>query len=111
MKIAGSGIGDNFREHSLKQTNIYLRDELFLKHCSLQIKQNVYSIGTYSAPEATQILEKMYRKIAKSHIFESISFFYASKFSGYKDVCRVGTGRRVYQPKKRLVSNRKIGKS
>ena len=90
---------------------IYLRDELLLKHCSLQKKLNVYSIGTYIAPEATQILVKMYRKIEKSHIFESISFFYSSKFSGYKDVCRAGNGRRVYQPKERLASNREIGKS
>ena len=49
LKIAGSGIGDNFLEHSLKNKPIYLRDELLFKHCSLQIKQNVYSIGTYSA--------------------------------------------------------------
>ena len=109
MKNAGSCIGDNFLKHSLKQT--YLHDELFLKHCSLQIKQNVYSIGTYSAPEATQILVKKFRKIAKSHIFESISFFYSSQFSGYKDVCRADNGRRVYQPKERLASNRVIGKS
>ena len=44
---------------------IYLCDESFLIHFSLQIKQNVYSIGTHSGPEATQILVKMYRKIAK----------------------------------------------
>ena len=63
---------------------MYLHDELFLKHCSLQIKQKVYSIGTYNAPEATQILVKMYRKIAKSHIFETISFFYSSNFPNTK---------------------------
>ena len=73
MKIAGSGIGDKFLE-TVKNKPIYLRDELFLKHCSLQIKQNVYSIGTYSAPEATQILVKMHRKIAESHIFYSQKF-------------------------------------
>ena len=75
MKIAGSGIGDNFLDYSSKQTNIFARrivSQTFL----LQIKQNLYSKGTYSAPDATQILVKMYRKIAKSHIFESISFFY-----------------------------------
>ena len=89
---------------------IYLRDELFLKHFSLQRKQNEYSIGTYSAPEATQILVKMYRKIAKCHIFESVSFFYSSTFSGYKDVCRAGNGHRVYQSKERLASSRENGK-
>ena len=97
--------------NTVENKPIYLRDELFLKHCLLQIKQNVYSIGTYSAPEATQILVKMYRKMAKSHIFESISFFYSSKFSGNKDVFRTGNDRRVYQPKERLASNREIGKS
>ena len=90
---------------------MYLLDELFLIHFSLQIKQNVYSIGTYNSPEATQILVKMYRKIAKSHNFESISFLYSSTFSGYKDVYRAGNGRRVYQPKERLASNRLIGMS
>ena len=86
--------------------SIYLHDELFFKLFSLQRKENVYSIGTYSAPEATQILVKCNEKIAKSHIFESVSFFYSSTFSGYKDVCRAGNGRRVYQPKERLASNR-----
>ena len=57
------------------------------------------------------VLVKMYRNIAKSHIFESVSFFYSSIFSGYKDVRRAGTGRRVYQPKERLASNLEIGKS
>ena len=84
---------------------------MFLKYILLQIKQNVYSIGTYSALDVAQILVKMYRKIAKSHIFESISFFNPSIFSGYKNVCHAGNGRGVYQPKERLASNREIGKS
>ena len=97
--------------NTVENKSIYLRDELFLKQFLLQRKQNVNSIGTYSAPEATQILVKMYGKIAKSHIFESLSFFYSSTFSGYKDVCRAGNGRSVYQPKERLASNREIDKS
>ena len=68
LKIAGSGIGDNFLEHSLKQTNIFARRIVYQTLFATK-KQKVYSIGTYSAPEATQILVKMYRKIAKSHIF------------------------------------------
>ena len=82
-----------------------MRDELFLINFSPQIKQNLYSVGTYSAPEGTQSLETMYRKIAKRHISESISFLY-SRLSGYKDVSRAGNGRRVYQSKERLASNR-----
>ena len=83
-----------------------MRNELFLINSSLQIKQNLYSIGTCSAPDGTQCLDTMYRKIAKSHISESISFLYSSTFSGYKDVSRAGNGRRVYQSKERLASNR-----
>ena len=83
-----------------------MRDELFLIHFSLQIKQNVYSIGTYSASDVTQIMVTMYRKIAKSHIFESMPFLHSIAFSGYKDVCRAGNGRRVYQQKERLAQDR-----
>ena len=61
LKIASSGIGDNFLEHSLKQANIFARRIVF-KHFSLQIKKNVSSIGTYSAPEATQLLVKCIEK-------------------------------------------------
>ena len=97
--------------NTFENKSIYLCDELFLKQFSLQRKQNVYSKGTCSAPEATQILVKLFGKIAKSHIFESVSFFYSSTFSEYKDVCHAGNGRSVYQPKERLASNREIGKS
>ena len=83
-----------------------MRDELFLVHFSLQIKQNVYSIGTYSASDVTQIIVKMYGKIAKSHIVESMPFLHSSAFSDYKDVCRASNGRRVYQQKERLAQDR-----
>ena len=83
-----------------------MRDELFLIHFSLQIKQNVYSIGTYSAPDVTQVIVKMYGKTAKSHIFESMPFLHSSRFSGYKDICRASNGRRVYQQKERLAQDR-----
>ena len=82
-----------------------MRDELFLIYFSLQIKQNVYSIGTYSASDVTQIIVKMYGKIAKSHIFESMSFLHSSGFSGYKDVCCASNDRRVYQQKERLAQD------
>ena len=83
-----------------------MRDELFLIHFSLQIKQNVYSIGTYSASDVTQIIVKMYGKIVKSHTFERMTFPHSSAFSGYKDVCRASNGRRVYQQKERLAQDR-----
>ena len=83
--------------------SLYVRDELFLVHCSLQIKQNVYSMGTYSASDVTQIIVMENRK--KSH-FESMQFLHSQAFSGYKDVCRASNGRRVYQQKEKLAQDR-----
>ena len=37
----------------------YLRDEMFKIHYWLQIKQNVYSIGTFRAPVATKFIVKV----------------------------------------------------
>ena len=37
----------------------YLRDEMFYIHYWLQIKQNVYSIGTFCALVATQFIVKV----------------------------------------------------
>ena len=79
--------------------SLYVLDEFFIVHFLLQIEQNVYSICTYSASDVTQIIDKMYGKIAKRHIFESMPFLHSSAFSGYKGVCRASNGRRVYQQK------------
>ena len=73
MKIARSGIGDNYLERSLNQTNIFARRIVF-QTFSLQIKQNLYLIGTYSAPEAIQILVRMYRKIYNNKTNSSSRF-------------------------------------
>ena len=88
-----------------------MHDEFFLIHFWLKIKQNVYSMGTYSASDVTQIIVKMFEKIAKSLIFESMSFLHSSAFSGYKDVCRASNGRTVYQQNERLAQDRYFGKS
>ena len=56
-----------------------MRDELFLIHFSLQIKQNVYSIGTYSASDVTQIIVKMYGKSQK------VTFLKVCHFSIHQD--------------------------
>ena len=37
----------------------FLRDEMIFMHCSLQIKQNIYSIGIFRAPVVTQLLVKI----------------------------------------------------
>ena len=62
--------------HTEENKSTYLRDEMFYIHCWLQVKQNVYSIGTFRAPVATQFIVKVYRKIPKSLIFDRIPFLY-----------------------------------
>ena len=37
----------------------FLRDEMIFMHFSLQIKQNIYSIGTFRAPVVTQFIVKV----------------------------------------------------
>ena len=37
----------------------FLRDEMIFMHCSLQIKQNIYSIGICRAPVVTQFIVKV----------------------------------------------------
>ena len=57
-----------------------MRDELFLIDFSLQIKQNVYSIGTYSAPDVTQIIVKIYGKSQKVTFLKVHHFFIYQHF-------------------------------
>ena len=37
----------------------FLRNEMISMHCSLQIKQNVYSIGIFRAPLVTRFIVKV----------------------------------------------------
>ena len=53
LERASYGIRNNFLEQN-KLTYMYLRDEIFFIHHSLQIKQNIYSIGTVRTHVATQ---------------------------------------------------------
>ena len=53
-----------------------LRDEMIFMHCSLQIKQNIYSVGIFPAPVVTQFIVKVESKIEKSPIFESLPFLF-----------------------------------
>ena len=53
-----------------------MRYEMIFMHFSLQIKQNIYSIGIFHAPVVTQFIVKVYKKIEKSPIFESLPFLY-----------------------------------
>ena len=57
-KSRGSVIRNNFLEYRTKQATL-LRDEMIFMHCSLQIKQNIYSIGIFRAPVVTQFIVKV----------------------------------------------------
>ena len=74
----------------------FLRDEMIFMHCSLQIKQNIYSIGIFHAPVVTQFIEKVLRKIEKSPIFESLPFLYKSTFPKFKGVGHANGDRKIY---------------
>ena len=56
-----SVIRNNFLEYRTKHANKlhFLRDEMIFMHCSLQIKQNIYSIGIFHAPVVTQFTVKV----------------------------------------------------
>ena len=55
LKSRGSVIWNIFLEYRSKQATL-LRYKMILMHCSLQIKQNIYSIGIFPAPIVTQFI-------------------------------------------------------
>ena len=57
-KYRGSVIRNNFLEYRTKQAT-FLRDEMVFMHCSLQIKQTLYSIYMFRAPVVTQFIVKV----------------------------------------------------
>ena len=71
LKSRGSVIRNNFLEYSTKKPH-FLRDEMIFMHWTLQIMQNIYSIGIFRAPVMTQFIVKVERKFEKSPIFESL---------------------------------------
>ena len=52
LKSRGSVIRNKFLELRTKQATLIVRRIDFM-HCSLQIKQNIYSIGIFRAPVVT----------------------------------------------------------
>ena len=56
-------------QYIAKQATLFARRNDFM-HCSLQIKQNIYSVGIFVFPVMAQFIVKVYRKIDKSPIFE-----------------------------------------
>ena len=75
LKSRGSVIRNNFLEYRTKQATLSVR-RIDCMHCLLQRKQNIYSIGIFRAPVVTQFKVKVYRKIEKSPIFESLPFLF-----------------------------------
>ena len=73
-----------------------LRDEMIFRLYWLQIKQNVYSIGTFRATVATQFIVKVYRKIAKCVILTVFHFSISQQFSKCKDVSHASSDRRIH---------------
>ena len=51
-------LGIIFFNAELKNPHL-LRDEMIFMHCSLQIKQNIHSIGIFLAPVVTQFIVKV----------------------------------------------------
>ena len=58
LKSRGSVIRNNFLEYRTKKATL-LRNERIFMHCSLQIKQNIYSIGIFCTPVVTQFIVKV----------------------------------------------------
>ena len=58
LKMKGSIIMNNFLNAELKKPN-FLRDEMIFMHCSLQIKQDMYSIGIFRFLVVTQFIVKV----------------------------------------------------
>ena len=63
LKTRSSVIRHNFLEYKKKKKKKkkphFLHDEIIIMHCSLQIKQNIYSIGIFRAPVVTQFIVKV----------------------------------------------------
>ena len=58
VKVGVVLLGIIFLNTELKEPH-FLRDEMLFVHCSLQIKQNIYSKGTFRAPVVTQFIVKV----------------------------------------------------
>ena len=58
MKSRGSVIMNNFLSTELNKL-YFLHDEMSFMHCSLQIKQNICSLGIFRAPVVTQFIVKV----------------------------------------------------
>ena len=58
LKTRSSVIWNNFLEYRNIQATPF-HDKMIFMHCSLQIKQSIYSIGIFCAPVVTQFIVKV----------------------------------------------------
>ena len=58
LKSRGSVIRNNFLEYRIKLVTLFAQRNDFM-HCSLQIKQNIYSIGIFRVSLVTQFIVKV----------------------------------------------------
>ena len=68
LKSRGGVIRNNFLEYRTKQAILFARRIDFM-HCSLQIKQNIYSIGIFSSSCSDIIYSKSIKKTRKKSHF------------------------------------------
>ena len=59
LKSRGSAIKNNFLNTELNKSTFLHHEMFFFIHYSLQIKQNIYSIGIVCAPVVTQFIVKV----------------------------------------------------
>ena len=71
----------------------FLSDEMIFMHCSLQIKQNINSLGIFRAPVVSQFIEKVYRKTKKKQFLKVLPFLYYSAFSNCNSESRTSSDR------------------
>ena len=72
LKSMGSVNRNNFLKYRTKQAT-FLRDQTICMHCSLQIKQNIYSIGIFHAPIVKQFIVKYKEKSQIVPIFRKFT--------------------------------------
>ena len=58
LKVGVVLLGMIFLNKELNKTH-FLLDEMFFMHCSLQIKQSIYSISIFRAPVMTQFINNV----------------------------------------------------
>ena len=68
-------LGIIFLNTVLNKPSHFLCDEMIFMHCSLQIKQHIYSIGFFRAPVATQFIVKYNEKSQKVYHFSICQHF------------------------------------